>query len=57
MVNYSVDLFPVSVAMIVAEFIDHKKENDKGNCQSDREPKGIDYGIELVSPQKSERSF
>ena len=52
-VNHPVDLFPVFVAMVVAEFIDHKKEDDKGDRQRDGEAQGIDSGIEFVSPQKS----
>ena len=56
-VNHPVDLFPVFVAMVVAEFIDHKKEDDKGDRQGDGEAQGIDSGIEFVSPQKSEGCF
>ena len=51
-VDHSVDLPPLFVTVVVREFIDHKKENNKGNGQGDGEPKGIDNGIKLISPQK-----
>ena len=53
-IDHPVDLFPLFVAMVVAVFIDHKQKDDKRNRQGYRKPKGIDYGVQLVSPQKSE---
>lgn len=46
------DLFSLFMTMVVREFIDHKKENDEGDRQGNGEPKGIDNGVKLVSPQK-----
>ena len=45
------------MTVVVTEFIDHKKENDKWNGQGDGEPKGIDNGVKLISPQKSKGGF
>jgi hypothetical protein len=42
------------MTMVVGEFIDHKQEDNKGNCQGDGKSQGIDKGIKLVLPQKSE---
>ena len=56
-VDHPIDLLPLFVTVVVREFIDNKQKNDKGNCQRDREPKGIDNCVKLISPQKSKSGF
>ena len=56
-INHPVDLLSLFMTVVVAVFIDHKKQDDKGDSKRNGKSQCIDSGIELVSLQKSEGSF
>ena len=56
-IDHPIDLIPLFMTMVETVLIDHKKENNKGNGQRDGEPKGIDNGVKLISPQKPKGCF
>jgi hypothetical protein len=45
------------MTMVIAEFIDHEEEDNKGNCQRNGKSQGIDKGIKFIALQKPEGRF
>ena len=55
--DHPVYLLPVFVAMIIAEFIDHKEQYNKGDRQWDGESQRIDTGIEFITGEEPKGGF